>query len=170
MKFEVRNRSRNNATFKWNNQRAAKRQTEAQRSRIFAKHQALVGIVYRNGLAARRAALAELKKLPEYWDEDKYPRRVINPSSSAVASIRPAYGAVYVAFKSNPGKEYYYPVGLGTKELSAKAAQKLVTSPSIGKAMHNWFGPQHALKTHRTKKGNIAYNGRIFSLPKKSAY
>ena len=56
------------------------------------------------------------------------------------------------------------------QELSAKAAQKLVTSPSIGKAMHNWFRPQHALKTHRTKKGNIAYNGRIFSLPKKSAY
>lgn len=168
MLFEVNNRSHNNATFKRINQRAAARQTEEQRQAIFDKYERLVGKAFKNRNAARRAAMQELKSIPEYWDEDQTPRRPLKPSSSAIASIQPYAGAVFVAFKSNPSKKYYYPVGMGTAETAAKAAEELVTADSIGKFMSSTWRHQHALPTKRTKKGNLQYQGKIFSLSKLS--
>lgn len=165
MKFNVESHEHNNATFNRTNQDAAQRQTEALRQKVYEKYERMIGKGkgVKNMLSARRLAAKELKLLPQYWDEDKVPRREITPSSSAVASIRPWAGAVYVAFKSNPSKEYYYPVGMGTAETAAKAAEKLVTDESIGKAMHNWFSPQHALKKKWSKSGkSYSYTGKIF--------
>lgn len=169
MVFNVSGSAHDNASFNWANRLAARRQSEAMRSRIFAKYQSMVGTIYKNSLAARRAAQAELKdpdKHKEWWDGDTSPRKPITPSSSAVASIEPAYGAVWVAFKSNPSKKYYYPVGMGTAELAAKAAEKLVTAPSIGKAINGSWGAAHALGSHKSKAGNTVYEGRIPSLTK----
>lgn len=128
----------NFTNFRYANRRAARRQTEEQREKIFAKYQALVGTTFRNMGAARRAAQAELRQLPEYWDEDTTPRRELNIASSCFARIVPSAGGVFIYFRSNPEKGYYYPAA-GTKEGTARQVEKLVTAPSLGQAYwHSW--------------------------------
>lgn len=165
MLFLVKNHAHNNATFT-SNREATQRQTDALRSKIFKKWERKIGKdpTVRNLNSARRKAQQELKTIPQYWDGDETPRRVIKPSSSAVASIRPYAGAVFVAFKSNPSKEYYYPKGMGTTESAAIGAEKLVTADSIGKAINGTWGKAHALKKKVLKSGNIQYSGKIVSL------
>lgn len=141
-----------NPGFNWAERRAAYRQTQEQRNEIYAKHQALVGTLYRNTMAARRAANAELKELPEYWDEDLTPRRPLNITSSCFANIIPAAGGVFLYFRSNPTKGYFYP-SAGTKAETAKRVGKLVESPSLGQAYHEYWGAQNGAQKKVSKSG-----------------
>jgi hypothetical protein len=140
----------NAASFR--NRRAAMRQTEEQRDRIFAKHQALVGTLYKNTMAARRAANRELNELPEYWDEDTYPRLPLNISSSCFAQIVPSAGGVFLYFRSNPDKAYFYP-SAGTTAETAKRVYDLVSSDSLGRAYHNYWGAQNGARKVMSKSG-----------------
>lgn len=147
----------NGATMR--NRRAAQRQSEAMRSRVFAKYQALVGTVYKNSLAARRAANAELndrKKHEEYWNNDTTPRRTLNLSSSCFAKAIPSASGIFLYFRSNPEKGYFYPAG-GTTEESAKRLYKLLSSSSPGTAYHAYWGAQNGAKKRITKAGNTEY-------------
>lgn len=139
-----------NPNFK--NRRAARRQTEEQRSRIFAKYQALVGTLYKNTMAARRAANKELNELPEYWDEDTTPRRPLNLTSSCFANVIPAAGGVFLYFRSNPSRGYFYP-SAGTTAETAKRVYDLVSSKSLGQAYHNGWGAQNGARKVTSKSG-----------------
>lgn len=141
-----------NPGFNWAERRAAFRQTQEQRNEIYAKHQALVGTLYKNTMAARRAANSELKQLPEYWDEDTTPRRPLNITSSCFANIIPAAGGVFLYFRSNPTKGYFFP-SAGTKAETAKRVGKLVESPSLGQAYHEYWGAQNGARKKISKSG-----------------
>ena len=141
-----------NPGFNWAERRAAFRQTEEQRNEIFAKHQALVGTLYKNTMAARRAANSELNQLPEYWDDDLTPRRPLNITSSCFANIIPAAGGVFLYFRSNPTKGYFYP-SAGTKAETAKRVGKLVEEPSLGRAYHDYWGAQNGAQKKVSKSG-----------------
>lgn len=166
--FNVASDSHNNSTFNWAERRAAFRQTEEQRNRVFSKYQALVGTVFKNSMAARRAANKELNdrdKTPEYWDDDTAPRRSITPSSSAIKNIRTFAGGCFIQFKGNgPSREkwYWYPCA-GTKEATAKRVGKMLTSNSIGKYYNSVFRGQNAMGTRITKAGNKEYVGKMLS-------
>lgn len=141
-----------NPGFNWAERRAAFRQTQEQRDRIFAKHQALVGTLYKNTMAARRAANSELKELPEYWDEDSTPRRPLNITSSCFSDVVPAAGGVFLYFRSNPSKGYFFPAA-GTTAETAKRVGKLVESPSLGQAYHEYWGAQNGARKKLSKSG-----------------
>lgn len=144
-----------NYNFNYANRRAARRQTEAQRDRVFEKYRALVGTVYKNSLAARRAAFAELRdptKTPEYWNEDTQPRKELNITSSCFAKVIPSAGGVFLYFRSNPSKGYFYP-SAGTTAATAKRVEKLVSSPSLGIAYHRYWGAQNGAKKVMSKSG-----------------
>lgn len=137
------------------NRRAAQRQTEAMRDQVYAKYQALVGTVYKNSLAAHRAATAELndrKKHEEYWNEDNTPRRHLNLHSTCFARAIPSAGGVFLYFRSNPDKPYFYPSG-GTTAETAKRVEELLTAPSIGRAYLNYWGAQNGAKKVMSKSG-----------------
>lgn len=148
----------NNYTLR--NRRAAQRQTEAMRDKVFAKYQSLVGTVYKNSLAARRAASAELRdkdKHPEYWNEDTHPRKPLNLSSTCFAKAIPSAGGVFLYFRSNPEKAYFYPSG-GTTAETAKRVENLLTQPSIGRAYLNYWGAQNgARRMTNSKTGGVYY-------------
>lgn len=146
------------------NRRAAMRQSEELRNRVFMKYQALVGTVYKNNLAARRAAIAELKdpkKHEEYWDEDTKPRRELNLTSSCFAKVIPSAGGVFLYFRSNPTKGYWYPAA-GTTAGTAKRVYKLLKSKSLGRAYHDFWGAQNGAKKRITRAGNIEYDIKKF--------
>lgn len=124
--------------FNYANRRAAARQTQAQRDAIYQKYQRLVGRMFPNQYVANVAAEQELKQLPEYWDEDTQPRLPLNLQSEMLSSIVPSSGGVFIYFRSNPGKGYYYPAGASTAE-TAKRVEQLVTSPDIEKAYAGWW-------------------------------
>lgn len=160
----------NGATMR--NRRAAQRQSEAMRGRVFAKYQALVGTVYKNSLAARRAAQAELndrKKHEEYWDNDTTPRRNLNMSSSCFAKVIPSAGGVFLYFRSNPERGYFYPCA-GTTAATAERVAKLLKSPSLGSAYHSYWGAQNGAKKVMSKSGkSYSYklnNGKSLDLGK----
>ena len=137
------------------NRRAAMRQTEEMRNKVFAKYQNLVGTIYKNSLAARRAANAELndpKMHPEYWDNDSQPRKTLNMSSSCFAKAIPSAGGVFLYFRSNPEKAYFYPCA-GTTAETAKRLSTLLKSPSIGRAYLNGWGAQNGAKKVMSKSG-----------------
>lgn len=155
-----------NLNFNYANRRAARRQTEAQRARIFEKFQALVGTRYKNSLSARRAANAELRRLPEYWNEDNTPRLPLHITSSCIARVIPAAGGAFIYFRSNPNKGYFYP-SAGTTAETAKRVEKLVSSPSLGIAMHAYWGQQNGAKVKRIlKSGNKEYGIKFPKAPK----
>lgn len=163
--FNVASDAHNNATFNWAERRAAFRQTEERRNAVYAKHQALVGTLYKNMNSARRAANAELKELPEYWDDDTTPRRDISPSSSAIENIRTFAGGCFIQFKGkgpSHAKWYWYPCA-GTKAATAKRVGKMLTSDSIGKYYNSVFRAQNAMGTRITKAGNKEYVGKMLS-------
>ena len=149
--------------------RAARRQTEEQREKIFAKYQALVGTLYKNSLAARRAANRELKEVPEYWNEDLVPRRELNTTSSCIERVVPNAGGVFIYFRSNPSKGYFYP-SAGTTAETAKRVEQLVTSPSLGRAINGAWGQQNGAQRVMSKSGkSFSYtlnNGRKLNLVK----
>ena len=131
------------------------RQTEAQRDQVFAKYQSLVGTVYKNSLAARRAAQAELKdpkKTPEYWNEDTKPRKTLHITSSCFAKVVPSAGGVFLYFRSNPEKAYFYPAA-GTTAETAERVYALVKSRSLGRAYHRYWGAQNGAKKVMSKSG-----------------
>lgn len=167
MHFEAGNMLHNGG-FNYANRRAARRQTEDMRNRIFSKYQDLVGTVYKNSLAARRAANRELNdptKHPEYWNDDSTPRLPLNITSSCFARVVPSNGGVFLYFRSNPEKAYFYPAA-GTTAETAKRVEKLVTSPSLGQAYHQYWGQQNGAKKRITKKGNIDYGIRFPKAPR----
>ena len=123
-----------NLNFNYANRRAARRQTEAQRARIFEKFQALVGTRYKNSLSARRAANAELRRLPEYWNEDNTPRLPLHITSSCIARVIPAAGGAFIYFRSNPNKGYFYP-SAGTTAETAKRGALRTASTSLSQRL-----------------------------------
>lgn len=144
-----------NYNFNYANRRAARRQTEAQRNRVFSKYQSLVGTAFKNSLAARRAAHKELNdpmKTPEYWDNDTKPRKELHITSSCFSKVIPSAGGVFLYFRSNPNKPYFYP-SAGTTAATAKRVEKLVSSPSLGIAYHNYWGAQNGAKKVMSKSG-----------------
>ena len=142
------------------NRRAAQRQTEEMRDQVYAKYQSLVGTVYKNSLAARRAATAELndrKKHEEYWNEDQTPRRNLNLHSTCFAKAIPSAGGVFLYFRSNPEKAYFYPCA-GTTAETAKRVEELLTSNSIGRAYLGGWGAQNgARRMTNQKTGGVYY-------------
>ena len=160
-----------NYNFNWRNRRAAMRQTEAERDRVYAKYQMLVGKRYGfpNSLAARRAADAELrnpKSHPEYWNEDTKPRRALNITSSCFARVVPSAGGVFLYFRSNPEHAYFYPCA-GTTAGTAERVYELVKSKSLGRAYHRYWGAQNGAKKVVSKSGKASYklnNGKTLNL------
>lgn len=141
--------------YHFRNRRAAMRQTEAERDRVYAKYQALVGTLFKNTMAARRAANAELKNPevhPEYWDEDTHPRQDLNLTSSCFSKIVPVAGGVMLYFRSNDSKGYFYP-SAGTKAETAKRVYDLLNSRSLGRKYHNYWGAQNGAKRVYSKSG-----------------
>lgn len=142
------------------NRRAAQRQTEEMRDQIYAKYQSLVGTVFKNSLAARRAASAELKdkdKHPEYWNEDTKPRKQLNLHSTCFAKAIPSAGGVFLFFRSKPDKAYFYPCA-GTTAETAKRVEELLTSGSIGRAYLGGWGAQNgARRMTNSKTGGVYY-------------
>lgn len=153
------------------NRRAAMRQTEEMRNKVYAKYQSLVGKRYgfANSMAARRAANEELnnpKLHPEYWDNDSQPRKTLNMSSSCFAKAIPAAGGVFLYFRSNDKKAYFYPCA-GTTAGTAERLAKLLKSPSIGRAYLNGWGAQNGAKKVMSKSGKSSYQlsgGRTLNL------
>lgn len=159
VRFEVQFDTAFNNSRSMKNRKAAQRQSEAMRDRVFAKYQSLVGTVYKNSLAARRAAIAELNNPnlhEEYWDNDNEPRRPLFMSSSCFARAIPSAGGVFLYFRSNPAKGYFYP-SAGTKAATAKELYKLLSAPSLGRAYHNGWGARNGAKKRITKAGNTEY-------------
>lgn len=162
-----------NYHFNYANRRAAKRQTEAQRQAVFDRYSALVGTVYKNSLAARRAALYELNDpqlTPEYWDKDTKPRRELNITSSCIKSVTPYAGGCFIQFQnSKNNKSYFYPCA-GTTAETAKRIYNLVKSRSLGTLYHNGWGSQNGAKKVMSKSGkSYSYklnNGRSLNLAK----
>lgn len=137
------------------NRRASMRQTEEMRNKVFAKYQNLVGTIYKNSLAARRAANAELNdpnKHEEYWDKDTKPRKTLNMSSSCFAKIIPAAGGAFLYFRSNPEKGYFYPCG-GTTASTAKRIEELMNADSIGSAYLGGWGAKNGARKVMSKSG-----------------
>ena len=158
MHFEAGNMLHNGG-FNYANRRAARRQTEEMRNRI-----AVVLIAF----SARRAANRELNdptKHPEYWNDDSTPRLPLNITSSCFARVVPSNGGVFLYFRSNPEKAYFYPAA-GTTAETAKRVEKLVSSPSLGQAYHQYWGQQNGAKKRITKKGNIDYGIRFPKAPR----
>lgn len=152
----------NAVSFNYANRRAARRQTEEQRNRVFSKYQALVGTVFKNSMAARRAASKELNdpdKTPEYWNEDTKPRRELNMSSTCFSKAVPAAGGVFLYFQSNPEKGYFYP-SAGTTEATAKRLERLISAGSIGGFYHSSWGKQNGAKKVMSKSGK-SYSYRM---------
>lgn len=153
------------------NRRAAMRQTEEMRNKVYAKYQSLVGKRYgfANSMAARRAANDELKnpKLhPEYWDNDTQPRKTLNMSSSCFEKAIPTAGGVFLYFRSKPEKGYFYPCA-GTTAGTAERLAKLLKSQSIGRAYLNGWGAQNGAKKVVSKSGKSSYQlsgGRTLNL------
>lgn len=144
--------------------RTARRQTEAQREKIFAQMKALVGLPNgpRNLLAARRLAEQKLKELPEYWDEDLHPRfGGPGGSSSAIKQITPYAGGVFIQFQGGSGKQYWYPAG-GNIATTAKRVEKLILQGSIGQYFNKVFANKNRMKSKRLKSGKIKYVGKMY--------
>lgn len=141
--------------------RTARRQTEEQRSRIFAQYQALIGLPNgpKNLLAARRMAERKLKELPEYWNEDVTPRfGGPGGSSSCIEQITPYAGGMFIKFQGGK-KQYWYP-GSGSVATTAKRIEKLILQPdSIGKYFNRTFAKRNRMKIKRSKSGTIKYVG-----------
>lgn len=153
IRFDVGNGSGNRFSFK--NRRAAYRQTQAERNNVYAKYQALVGTLFKNSMAARRAADAELrdpKQHPEYWDNDQVPRLPLRNTSTCVDALVPAAGGVFIYFKSNPSKGYFYP-SAGTTEGTAERIGELLTSTSIGESLNGGWGAQNGAARKYSKSG-----------------
>lgn len=148
--------------------RTARRQTEAQRDKIFAEMQSLIGLPNgpKNLLAARRMAERKLKELPEYWNEDVTPRfGGPGGSSSAIRQITPYAGGVFIQFQGGKGKQYWYPAG-GSVATTAKRVEKLILQGSIGEYFNKTFAKRNRMKTRRLKSGNIEYVGKMMNYKK----
>lgn len=88
---------------------------------------------------AMRLGIRAEGQLPHWWN-DHDPRGPINPTSSAVSSVRQGpNGDIYVTFRSNPNREYQYEGSADPVEASRILAQ-LVSSESIGRAVNSWTG------------------------------
>ena len=143
------------------NRRAAMRQTEEMRNKVYAKYQSLVGKRYgfANSMAARRAANEELnnpKLHPGYWDNDTQPRKTPNMSSRRFEKGIPTAGGVFLYFRSKPEKGYFYPCA-GTTAGTAERLAKLLKSQSIGRAYLNGWGAQNGAKKVVSKSGKASY-------------
>jgi hypothetical protein len=148
--------------------RTARRQTEAQRDKIFAEMQSLIGLPNgpKNLLAARRMAERKLKELPEYWNEDVTPRfGGPGGSSSAIRQITPYAGGVFIQFQGGKGKQYWYPAG-GSVATTAKRVEKLILQGSIGQYFNKTFASRNRMKTKRLKSGKIKYVGKLLDYNK----
>lgn len=145
--------------------RTARRQTDEQRSKIFAQYQALIGLPNgpKNLLAARRMAERKLKELPEYWDGDTRPRfGGPGGSSSCIEQITPYAGGMFIKFQGGD-KQYWYP-GAGTVAATAKRIEKLILQPdSIGKYFNRTFAKRNRMKIKRSKSGTIKYVGKMLN-------
>lgn len=153
--FSVSNGSGNR--FNMANRRAAQRQTEQMREKVFDKYRMLVGTPYgpRNMMDAHRKAVSELNDPrihPEYWDNDSTPRLPLSLSSSCFAQVTPVAGGVMLYFRSNPSKGYFYP-SAGTKEETAKRVYQLLSSGSMGGAYNSYWGAQNGAKRKYSKSG-----------------
>jgi hypothetical protein len=126
--------------------------------------------LYRTNAQARKAANDELKQLPEYWNEDSTPRRELNIASSCFQRIVPAAGGVFLYFRSNPEKGYFYPAG-GTTEATAKQVAKLVEAPSLGQAYwHTWAKRNAAPRVYSKSGKSYSYSlgkGKTLDISKK---
>ena len=145
--------------------RTARRQTEAQREKIFAQMKALIGLPNgpKNLLAAKRLAEQKLRELPEYWDEDLHPRfGGPGGSSSCIEQITPYAGGVFIKFHNND-TQYWYP-GAGTVAATAKRVEKLILQPnSIGRYFNKVFAKRNRMKSRRLKSGDIKYVGKMYN-------
>lgn len=144
-----------NGSFK--NRRAAQRQTEEQRERVFEKYRAMIGMPYgpRNSLVAHRMASEELRNknlYPEYWDDDTEPRLPLALSSSCFSRVVPIAGGVMMYFRSNPEKGYFYPCA-GTKAQTAERLYDLFSHGSIGKYYHSSWGAANGARKVMSKSG-----------------
>lgn len=143
--------------------RTARRQTDEQRSKIFAEYQALIGLPNgpKNLLAARRMAERKMKELPEYWNDDTRPRfGGPGGSSSCIEQITPYAGGMFIKFQGGK-KQYWYP-GAGTVAATAKRIEKLILQPeSIGKYFNRTFAKRNRMKIKRSKSGTIKYVGKM---------
>ena len=88
---------------------------------------------------AARLGVQNEQSLVKWWN-DRDPRRPVTPSSSCVKRARiGSNGDIYVVFGSNPNREYQYE-GSPDPVQASKILQKLVTAPSIGRAVNSWTG------------------------------
>lgn len=139
------------------NRRAAQRQTEQMRQKVFDKYRMLVGTPYgpKNMMDAHRRAVSELNNPdihPEYWDNDTHPRLPLSLSSSCFSQVTPVAGGVMLYFRSNPSKGYFYP-SAGTKAETAKRVYDLFSNGSIGKYYNSYWGAQNGAKRKYSKSG-----------------
>ena len=140
--------------------RTARRQTEAQRDKVYNQMKALIGLPNgpKNLLAAKQLAERKLKELPEYWNEDLRPRfGGPGGSSSCIAQITPYAGGVFIKFQNNE-KQYWYP-GAGSVSATAKRVEKLILQGSIGQYFNKTFASRNRMKSKRLKSGKIKYVG-----------
>lgn len=87
------------------------------------------------------------KSLPEFYTNDHKLRRLVNPSSSAVSSIKVDGNKILVKFDPS-GKTYTYGRGCTTYRDATEAAKELVQSQSIGQAVNpqnGWFKAKYGL-------------------------
>lgn len=157
--FEAGNQLHNHH---FKNRRAAKRQTQAERDKVYAKYQLAVGTLFKNSMAARRAADQELRNPavhPEYWDEDKAPRLPLSLTSSCFSRIVPAAGGVFLYFRSNPEKGYFYP-SAGTTAATAERVYDLLNSRSLGRKYHAYWGAQNGA-TKKVSKSGKSYSYKL---------
>ena len=73
----------------------------------------------------------------------------------------PSAGGVFLYFRSNPTKGYWYPAA-GTTAGTAKRVYKLLKSKSLGRAYHDFWGAQNGAKKRITRAGNIEYDIKKF--------
>ena len=167
--------AKGNAGFR--NRRAAQRQTEAMRAKVFDKYRMLVGTPFgpKNMMEAHRRAASELNNRdihPEYWDDDRSPRLPLSLSSSCFSQVTPIAGGVMLYFRSNPTKGYFYP-SAGTKEDTAKRVYDLFSHGSIGRYYNAYWGAQNGATKRVSKSGkNVSYKlrgGKTLDLKKFNA-
>lgn len=131
---------------------------DAGRMQTLEEHNAALMKYVRPGMTPKALHMAiamgeeEEKKLPQFWDESSdvgNDRAKFNVSSSAVSGIRVTPDARVEVRWGNSPKWYSFQEYKNTYEAS-KAAQKLLTAPSIGRAVY----PVVSRKISQNKRKN----------------
>ena len=147
--FDYGNILRDNGGDPWLNRTLDIGKADALELQEMQEHNAALNKYIRPGQtpSERRAAIIkgerEERTLKGFWDEDRRPRRKTGIGSTAVSNVRIEGNYIKVRFGGR-GKWYTYRGGKDAKGTSHEA-RRLLSAPSIGRAINGVWGQTHQI-------------------------